>query len=83
MVRVEVRLLGVIKSFAEEVQRQQMSVTNLRNVDEQERKVARSITELRQGTLNQEPQESQCEDGGSNGGHTEIKVIQETDTIKL
>lgn len=39
MVRVEVRLLGVIESFAEEVERQRVSVTNLRNVAEKERKV--------------------------------------------
>lgn len=39
MVRVDVRLLGVIESFAKEVERQWVSVTNLKNVAEKERKI--------------------------------------------
>lgn len=39
MVRVEIRLLGVIESFAKEVERQWVSITNLKNVAERERKI--------------------------------------------
>lgn len=39
MVRIEVRLLGIIESFAEEVERQWVSVTNLSNVAEKEREI--------------------------------------------
>lgn len=38
-VKVDVSLLGVIESFAEEMETEPVSVTNLRNVAEQERKV--------------------------------------------